>query len=329
MKACFSRLNKNTEFASFASFVADAQDKYLVPLIGQETVDELQTWYDDAATRAVEGYEEIPQDIANTKLLYQVQRALTYYTLLEAAPGMLLDIGDNGLVETSADNTTGARQWTVRDFSDYLAENADIFAESLLSFLEKNKADYEFWDTSDFRKETRKLFVDSGTTLARYVAVNQPRRFFLGMLRSINRVEDLRIRKILGDNLFEELKTQLSEGALTEENEKLLAWIQPVVAFLAMVDVLPSIVVTISSNGIKVLSENDGIRQRQAAGPETVQGQVIKHINHAAEYEAILLNFLHSNAADYPLFEVPQADEISARSLPSWSDNDDRKSFRF
>jgi hypothetical protein len=322
MKACYGRLNVNTAFESFASFVADAQDKYIVPLIGQDAVDALQEWY-DAYT---DGEEE--QDIANLKLLKQVQRPLTFYTLLEAAPGMILDMGDNGLVETMADNTTGARQWTVNKLELYLSENADTFAESLLSFLEKFKADYAFWDESDFRKAARKLFIDSGSRLTDHIKISQPRRFFLSMLQSINRVESLSIPVITGQELFDDLKTKMEDGTLSEEEETLVAKIRPLVAYLAMADVLPQIAISITSSGIKVLSENEGIKNAQAADPNLVNGQVQYNLSMAAKYEGILRNFLNDNATDYELFPVPETDN-SDTSRPQWSDNATKKSFRF
>lgn len=321
IKGYYSRLNVNSDFESFSSFIADATIKYIQPLIGQESVDEMETWYD-----GWDGTTTDPVDLVNSKLLAHIQRALVYYTMLDAAPVMALDLGDNGLTEKTTDGTTPVRPFIYNNLIEYLSQSADTFAENLLFYLESNAADYPFWDESESRKEQRKLFLDSGKRLVEFIPMTEPRRFYLGMVPSINKIETLVIQEMIGPALFDELKTQMAAGTLTIENELLVSKIRPVVAYHSMVDCLPNMTVSVGASGIKVLNASDVQRTRTV--DDTQHGIVTQYRGNATTYEGLLRKFLNDNYSDYPLFEVPvlPTDPGAAFTIP---DNTFKKSFRF
>lgn len=321
IKGYYSRLNVNSDFESFSSFIADATIKYLQPLIGQETIDAMEEWYADWDGTTID-----PTDLVNSKLLSHIQRCLTYYTMLDAAPVMALDLGDNGLTEKTTDGTTPVRQFIYNNLVEYLSQSADNFAENLLFYLETNSADYPFWDESESRQNQRKLFLDSGKRLVDFIPMTEPRRFYLGMVPSINKIETLVIQEMLGSALFEELKTQMAAGNLTVENELLVSKIRPVVAYHSMVDCLPNMSVSVGATGIKILNASDTQRNRSA---EDIQHSIVtQYRGNATTYEGLLRKFLNDNFSDYPLFEVPvlPTDPGANFSIP---DNTFKKSFRF
>lgn len=320
MKACFSRLNKNARIETFASFRDDAEAKYIVPLIGQEMYDELHSWYN----------LEAPEENGPlSKLLYQVQRALTYYTLLEAGPTSLLDFGDNGMMEGSVDGQIAARQWTVKGAADYFSTNADTFAESVLQFLEKNKEDYDTWDNSEFRKTARSLFISSGKMWKEAGAdICEPHRFYLNRQISIKRVEDIQIQDILGPDLLTDLKSKLKDDSLSETETALVEKIKPVVAYYALADSLPHISFVLTSSGLRLLNENDGLKSNQLADPDLITARCQENINLGKRYEAILRNYLNDNAGEFPLWPLP-IDYTSPGARKKLADNQGKKSFLF
>lgn len=118
-------LNKSTKFETLRGCVDSAEEKHLIPLIGKE----LYSWIDTA-------YNGTDPLTANqTKLLKAIQRPLAFYTVLEAAPYLLANVGDAGVAEANGQNVTGMRQWTYFHLKNKLAVDADTFAETLLEFL--------------------------------------------------------------------------------------------------------------------------------------------------------------------------------------------------
>ncbi len=320
MKACFARLNANASFASFSSFIKDAEEKYIVPLIGESLYTEINTWYNTAP---------LVTNAEKSSLLAQLQRPLTFYTLLEAGPSMLLDMGDEGIMEGSVDNANAPRQWTVKNLMEYLSANADTFAESVLQFLEKKATDYPTWNGSDFRKEARSLFISSGKMWKDAGAdIDQPHRFFLNRINSIKRVEDTIIQDIIGTELQDALRQKLKDGNPTEAETKLIEKIRPVVAYHALADSIPRVSFTISSSGVRILNEHDGITQKNLAGNDVISARVQDNLSLAKRYEQTLRKFLIDNKSDYPLWPVPET-YTDAGAVYQRPDNKGKRSFSF
>ena len=323
MKACYSRLNINSSFDSFASFVEDAQVRYLTPLIGQSAVDFLTSWYANYDAQNPDPGEEylIP-------LLSKVQKVLTFYALLDSAPTMVVDMGDNGLTEKTNNDTTPTRLFVIEKLVDYLSDSADAAAEDLLLYLETNAIAYPFWDESAERQEARTLYISSGQMINQYVKLAEPRRFFLNMVQSIKRTEELLIQEILGTDLNDLLKSELAYDSLTSENEILVSKIKPVVAYYSFIDTISDMAVAVGNNGLRVIGNTEKISARGDSSALQTQGIITKYRANAVTYEGLLRKFLNDNYADYPLFPVPIIDTDPGHRS-KFPDNNLRKSFRF
>jgi hypothetical protein len=94
-----------------------------------------------------------------------------------------------------------------------------------------------------------------------------------------------------------------------------------------MAEGLPELVLQVTTNGIRVVNENNGQQQRQQASPDQVNAYIQKHRSRADQYLGKLLRFLMDNKADYPLWPVPEENTNSARMV-EMPDNECRKSFR-
>jgi hypothetical protein len=323
MKACYSRLNINSSFDSFASFVEDAQVRYLTPLIGQSAVDFLTSWYANYDAQNPDPGEEylIP-------LLGKVQKVLTFYALLDSAPTMVVDMGDNGLTEKTNNDTTPTRLFVLEKLVDYLSDTADAAAEDLLLYLETAQELYPFWNESEERQEARTLYISSGQMINQYVKLAEPRRFFLNMVQSIKRTEELLIQEILGTELNNLLKSELATDSLTSENDILVSRIKPVVAYYSFIDTISDMAVAVGNNGLRIINNNDRISARGDSAALQTQGIMTKYRANAVTYEGLLRKFLNDNYADYPLFPVPIIDTDPGHRS-KFPDNNLRKSFRF
>lgn len=323
MKACYSRLNINSSFDSFASFVEDAQVRYLTPLIGQSAVDFLTSWYANYDAQNPDPGEEylIP-------LLGKVQKVLTFYALLDSAPTMVVDMGDNGLTEKTNNDTTPTRLFVLEKLVDYLSDTADAAAEDLLLYLETAQELYPFWNESEERQEARTLYISSGQMINQYVKLAEPRRFFLNMVQSIKRTEELLIQEILGTELNNLLKSELATDSLTSENDILVSRIKPVVAYYSFIDTISDMAVAVGNNGLRIINNNDRISARGDSAALQTQGIMTKYRANAVTYEGLLRKFLNDNYADYPLFPVPILDTDPGHKS-KFPDNNLRKSFRF
>ena len=243
-------INKNLSWASIGNFIGQAETKHIIPVIGRELYNELDTT--PAADRTPE------QKVA----LGLLGQSLAYYGLLEALPFLNTQIGDGGIQESSSP----ARQWVFHEMQETASSNADTFLDQALSFFEFNAAKFNSWTNSDAFTISKELFISSTEELSRYINIQRSRRTFLAFRPFLLRAQDIYIVPALGEELAAELEAARKSGlALPADLQKLLKVVQPALAHFALLEAAPELAIAITSGGFKVLSENEGIRQRLGA----------------------------------------------------------------
>jgi hypothetical protein len=312
LKAALGSTNQNAEFETLESFIDQAELRYLQPALGEEFLRELNDAL-DAGEETLSG----PQKA----LLKHLRRALAYYAMLEAAPFLAVSFNEMGLQEQNAQHAQPARQWVVNKFEDSAASNGDSLLDITLFWLESKASDFPTWRDSDAYTVSKELFFHSIYDLAKFVNVGQSRRTFLALRPIIRRVEELEILPLVGQERFDALKAAiLMPATLTATDKALWAAIKPALAHKVVEEALPELPVQVTANGLRVLSDNDGIRQRLAASlsqMEPLRRNAAKFATSYLEKLAGLIDTL--NAAEQP------TQEPRSYSLP---DNTGSKCFR-
>lgn len=281
IKASLGAIHQTLSFETVASFVDQAEAKYLEPFIGRPLLDELAALTTPNAQQ--------------TELLKRLRAALANYAVLDAAPMLTAAFSDMGLTEQSAQNATPARQWVYYNYIDGLASAGDGGLERALAYLEEQAASFPTWTSSDAYAAGKELFLQSGRELARYLNVPEPRRAYLVLRPFIRRVEDLTLRPLLTDLAFDDLKARERTGNLSDEDKGLLALIRPVVAHRALAEAIPEIAVAISGGGVRMLADHDGIRGRQTASDAQLDALARRTEATALAYLERLKRYLDTN----------------------------------
>jgi hypothetical protein len=257
LKACLGTTHQNLNFDTLQSFVDQAETVHLVPVFGFELIEELSV--------AGEQLSDVQK-----ALRQHMRKALGFYAVLEAAPFLAVSMGEMGMMEPQTQNAGPARQWVYNNFVQAAADNADKLLDAALTWLEFKAADFPTWTASQAYRTSQELFIPSAGVLGKYLSINGSRRTYLAMLPFLRRVEDLELRPLLGEELFDELKARLMARELTDEDKKLLKELQPAAAHLAMSGGITELSIAITAGGFRLLSDNDGIRQKLAAPADRV-----------------------------------------------------------
>lgn len=305
IKKALGTVHQTLEFETLESFVPQAEIRYLLPYVGQELLDELDAALDDTPT---------PGQLA---LLGHLRRALVYYVVLDAAPFLNLSFSDLGIQEQRSTDSAPARQWVYHKFEDAAASNADVLLDNALFWLEAQAAKFPTWQDSEAYTASKELLLHSSYDMSKHVNIGQSRRTFLAMRSYMRRVEELEIADLVGRPRFEALKAAIVAGTLTEADKTLWAAIKPALAHRTMVEALPELAVQVTSAGVRVLADNDGIRERKAATLPQLDKLVYNHTRYAKEYLAKLADLVDQTAA------VEQAPR-----KPTIKDNTGSKAFR-
>jgi hypothetical protein len=300
VKTFCGTLNASTKWATLSGYVESAEQKYIIPMIGQPLYDYIDALYNGTP----------PLGEEDAKLLKAIQRPLAFYAMLEATPYLLMNVGDAGVNESSGQNVQGARQWVFYKAEEKLASDAELFLELLLSFLEAaDPLDYPAWTDSDAQKEARALLINSSVQFSKYIVFSHSRRAYLTFKPFIDSVETESIEEMLGTTFFELIKAEILANNLSTENKKLVdKYLIPLTANLVMVKSLLFVSIAVTPTGIRILSDNDSIRQRQAASPEQINGLVTRYSQEAERLKNLAIRFLEANPTDYPDYAYPKGD---------------------
>jgi hypothetical protein len=266
---------------SLLSYVATAETLHLVPALGEGLVEQLGN---------------LPASGAEPHLLAlreKLRAPLAYYAVLVAAPFLPVSLNDVGMTEGEAPSSPATRQWVYNNFVEAAAATADKLLDVALAWLDRHAADYaDELDSSEYRSRKR-LLIASADELGQYVATAGSRRFFLALLPTLRQVEDFDIEDLLGAELLEELREGLASSLPpTPATRELLRLVRPVLAHRAIAQGVLSLSVALTGTSPRLLSDNEAVRQRQAASPEALSALSQQAHGHADKYQAKLATYL-------------------------------------
>ncbi len=263
IKPFLGGVQANLSDGTFIPFVAGAEFKYLIPAIGIEFYQ-----YLDPKVQTDVGIESLSAD--ETLALIYLQRALAYYSLLDAMPFLNIQIGNVGIQEQSTANNVPARQWAYFQAENAAVQNGDTFLDAALLFMESRSASFPTWKDSPAYTVATELFINSASELSRHISILNSRRAFLQIRSHLERAEQMHILPVLGSTKMAAIKAEMKGGNVSGETKPVLLLVQQALAHMALYESLPEIGISLSGNGIRILSDHDGIKGRLSATPEQV-----------------------------------------------------------
>lgn len=314
----------NMNFATVSPAVEEAEELFIKQLLG-EYFPVYEGLYDTYYT----GLPTAPTEPLKSLMPY-VQRALAYYAMFLSVENIGVNVGDIGIQQQSGQNSQAAPRWKVRALQLSYLLKADRFADDLLEFLEENASVslYQEW-FADIVANTKMsgAIVYSTKIASQYIDINESRRVFLRLKKRIKEIEEYDVRKLVCQNQFDELLTQIRTGSTTSENARLLAVLEPYISKRSLYLTMPALAVKVSHEGISILSSNDSVITEQAAGTKEKE-DLMKSLRDADRngYEADeekIKQFIEDNIADYPLIEASPCWTAKADPGPKFiPDND-------
>lgn len=323
IKLYFSGVQRNMSDRTLMPFVEMAALRYIIPFVGEAFYRELETAHksDGGGTPA--------QKLA----IVPIQRALAYYTFLDALPILSLAMGDLGVHEVNTTNSTPARQWVYNNLESACAGNADIYLDQALSYLEKFAGEYPTYVASGEYLESKELFFSSADELSRYINMGGSRIAYQTLRVYIRRAEDIYIRPTTGQPLFDSLKSKAKDKSLTASEKLLMEKILKTLSQYSLYEALTESGVMlsgfqISSGRIRVINSNEVVKDRLSADAKGLQGLKQNTERLGTQYMAELRRFLDENAVSIPLYQESEffkkADMQRSYQLP---DNSNSQSF--
>jgi len=303
IKVCTPSVYKS-QATSLLSYVATAEALHLAPSLGAGLVHQLGNL---PATGAP------PHLLA---LREQLRPALAHYVVLEAAPLLAVSLNDQGVNEASAAGAAPSRQWVYNNFIEAASATADKLLDLALAWLDDNAADYaQELNTREYRSRSR-LLIANAAQLGLYLATGYSRRFFLALLPTLRQVEEFEINDLLGEQLLEDLRDGLESGLVpSAATKKLLGLVRPVLAHRALAQGILSLSVALTGTTLRLLSDNEAVRQRLAATPEAISALSQQATANADRWQAKLAAYLDAQRPTAPPVSAELHDNRGAKSF--------------
>lgn len=297
----YVKVNVNTNISVLTPSIAEAERRYIIPLISKGLYDDLLA-YVDGSDESNETFNE---------LLEQVQIPLANLAFWLYIPSGNVMIDDAGIHVLKNDNYSPASQFRIEDLKESVATAGFDALDNLLEFFEENKDEFADWTASDSYTIFHELMLSTAKEFSKHYNINNSRRTFLAIRHIIKHVQETFVKKVLGDELYEELLEQLtSDGSdtISTENETLLRYIHPAIAYLTIADATIELPLEFRGNGIIINAMDSTMENALTRTPaESTRLQTIctKAKEKGSDYLKRLDTWLKANAGDYPLYVVP------------------------
>ncbi len=209
--------------STMATHLMRAQQRYIREALGFEQLQELVTAYVDSA---------LTPEL--TELLYQVRGPLASYAYALQLPVSTSQLGSTGTTQASTNNVKPADPKTIALSREAYMCAGDEGIEALLEYLEENREKYPTWAASEACTVQIGQMLATARDFDKLVFIDRSRRRFRELQPALLDVERLALVPLMGSPLVEELKTQIQAGEVTALNKKLLDYVRPALANLAM-----------------------------------------------------------------------------------------------
>jgi len=303
IKVCTPSVYRS-QATSLLSYVATAEALHLAPVLGAGLVYQLGN---------------LPATGAPAHLLAlreQLRPALAHYVVLEAAPLLAVSLNDQGVNEASAAGAAPSRQWVYNNFIEAASATADKLLDLALAWLDDHATDYvQELNSKEYRSRSR-LLIANAAQLGLYLATGYSRRFFLALLPTLRQVEEFEICDLLGETLLEDLRDGLESGlAPSAATKKLLGLVRPVLAHRALAQGILSLSVALTGTTLRLLSDNEAVRQRLAADEKAISALSQQATAAADKWQAKLATYLDAQRPTEPTVLAELHDNRGSKSF--------------
>lgn len=268
-----------------------AEEKYIIPIIGQALYDELHTAYiNDALSEA------------QTQLLQRIRKPLAAYAYYDDLALQHAMITDAGVRRTTTDNMPTAYRWEFEGVKDALLEKATTGVETLLSFLDIHAQTFTAWKESDQYIFRSKQLIKNAYEFSSQYKLHQPNRTFNSLMSIMGDVEMMYIHPSIGKEFYTDL---LSETNLSDHQKELLILLKKAMAHLTIYHAFEKLTVRMTSYGPTIYDRyQDRLETDSQPTPDLMSFAMKSALRDGQSYLAKAKDYLNRNAtADiFPLY---------------------------
>jgi hypothetical protein len=321
----FLAVGAGTDFNRLKPHIQNAETAYLRPLLGTGLFNELQDFYDNPPETPLVG-----QNILFDELMSLVQRTLIHLTYWSGFQVLNATISDGGFKRTENEKVKSLFKYQEVELKEYFKTTGFNGLDEILFYLEmeiKKSTDevkyFQSFADSDAWTILKSSFIPDTNTFNSIVFINHSRLTFLRMKTPLQLVEDLDIKPLLGEAIFNEIKLEMQKPKPSMKVLAILPVIQKALAYLASALLMEESGADLTEKGLyfeSTSSENNLTTNKQPAEIDRINFLAKRNKGIGLNYLERLKSYLIIHATDWPGYSG-QTGNVLRRN------NTDKKSF--
>jgi hypothetical protein len=288
------------DFVSIMRFIQEAEWEYIQPLLGEAQYQTLVKAYHSDTLQAHE-----------KELLHKCRYAISSIAYMKYIPWGQVQINSSGIQIVSNENMKTAFQWQIEDLQGSALRSGHNAMLQLELFLQENARQFPLWLNSDAYDDFYIKFITTAKEFSKSAGRSFDRYSFIVMQHWLEGAE-IKLRKVLGKKLFDELKHQHRKNNFGKHNAKLIELILPALAHFTVAKSVNSLSLQVTPQGITVIDDKDKDRRKNFRSAPQEKLQILQEeANQDAEaaFQEIK-EFLEENHFDFPSYPFKPSEEL-------------------
>ena len=314
-----------TDFNRLKPHIQNAETAYLKPLLSSGLFSELQDFYDNPPETPLTG-----PSILYNELLSLVQRTLIHLTYWSGFQVLNATISDGGFKRTESEKVKSLFKYQELELKEYFKTTGFNGLDEILFYLEmeiKKSEDepvnFKSFADSDAWTILKSSFIPDTSTFNSIVFINHSRLTFLRLKSSMQLVEDLDIKPLLGEAIFDEIKLEMVKKTPSAQVTAILPTIQKAIAYLATALLMEESGADLTEKGLyfeSTSSENNLVQNKQPSESDRISFLAKRNKAIGLNYLERIKSYLIANQADWPTYSGQSGNALRRN-------NTDKKSF--
>ncbi len=320
----FLAVGAGTDFNRLKPHIQNAETAFLLPLLGPVLYSELQSFYDTPPDPTAANSTQF------STLLSIVQRSLIHLTYWSGFQVLNATISDGGFKRTENEKVKSLFKYQEVELKEYFKTTGFNGLDEILFYLEMEikKSEGEIVNFKSFVDSgawtiLKSSFIPDTNTFNGIVFINHSRLTFLRLKSSMQLVEDLDIKPLLGETIFDEIKLEMVKKTSSAKVSAILPYIQKAIAYLATALLMEESGADLTDKGLYFESTSSGnnlVQNKQPSESDRINFLAKRNKAIGQNYLERLKSFLIANPADWPSYSGQTGNALRRN-------NNDKKSF--
>lgn len=290
-------------FADFKQYVGgrinqSIQLESLEPTIYETARRHITPWLTDALYNTLVGGSGLTG--AEEALLPYVRRPLALLTMYEYSKVAAIEVGESGMHRIESETRKSAYRYQERQYKEDALEKGYNALETMLKYLDANKANFATWAASDEGLVHRTPLLNYASDF-RLLALPECDRYTFECIRPIiSEVETFAIKKLLPATFWAGFITRHLAGTLTAAEKVLRQYMRQSIAHRSIQEAINLRWIRIDGGRIGVHEDFGDQRNTNITMPSTTGANLyVHHVTWSDRFNATWIEYIKANSASF------------------------------